>query len=399
MTDTTLANPRLGRFVETSVGGEVVRAFVPPPLPPIPPIDVLALLDRLSMAERALGRLDGVTTLLPRQELFLYMYVRKEAVLSSQIEGTQSTLTDLLRFETEAQAGQSIDDIREVSNYVDAMMHGLERLEKLPLSLRLIRETHTRLLQSGRGASKSPGAFRRSQNWIGGTRPGNALFVPPPPNELDACLADLERFMHEDQSRLPAIIKAGLIHVQFETIHPFLDGNGRIGRLLVTLYLCVNGVLRKPLLYLSLYLKTHRADYYRLLQEVRERGAWEAWLDFFLKGVAEIANQAFDAATRIVDLFKRDREGITAESDRAGSALRVHELLQQNPFLTANLLVERTGLTAPTINAALADLERLGIVHEVTGRRRGRVFGYTGYLAILSEGTEPLAISGNRETR
>jgi Fic family protein len=400
MTDTTLANPRLGRFVETSVGGEVVRAFVPPPLPPTPPIDVLALLDRLSMAERALGRLDGVTTLLPRQELFLYMYVRKEAVLSSQIEGTQSTLTDLLRFETEAQAGQPIDDIREVSNYVDAMMYGLERLEKLPLSLRLIRETHARLLQSGRGGSKSPGEFRRSQNWIGGTRPGNALFVPPAPNELDACLAALEHFMHEDQSRLPAVIKAGLIHVQFETIHPFLDGNGRIGRLLVTLYLCVNGVLRKPLLYLSLYLKTYRTDYYRLLQEVRERGAWEAWLDFFLKGVAEIANQAFDAATRIVDLFKRDRDLITAESDRAGSALRVHEHLQQNPFLSANLLVERTGLTAPTINAALADLERLGIVDEVTGRRRGRVFGYTGYLAILSEGTEPLAeVSGNRGTR
>jgi Fic family protein len=400
MTDTTLANARLGRFVETSVGGEVVHAFVPPPLPPIPSIDVLALLDRLSMAERALGRLDGVTTLLPRQELFLYMYVRKEAVLSSQIEGTQSTLTDLLRFETEAQAGQPIDDIREVSNYVDAMMYGLEPLEKLPLSLRLIRETHARLMQSGRGGTKGPGEFRRSQNWIGGTRPGNALFVPPPPNELAACLAALERFMHEDQSRLPAVIKAGLIHVQFETIHPFLDGNGRIGRLLVTLYLCVNGVLRKPLLYLSLYLKTHRADYYRLLQEVRERGAWEAWLDFFLTGVAEIANQAFDSAMRIVDLFKRDRERITAESDRAGSALRVHEHLQQNPFLSANLLVERTGLTAPTINAALADLERLGIVDEVTGRRRGRVFGYTKYLTILSEGTEPLAtVSGNRRTR
>jgi Fic family protein len=196
--------------------------------------------------------------------------------------------------------------------------------------------------------------------------------------------------MHEDRSRLPAVIKAGLIHVQFETIHPFLDGNGRIGRLLVTLYLCVHGVLRKPLLYLSLYLKTHRADYYRLLQEVRERGAWEAWLEFFLDGIAEIANQAFDVATRIVDLFKRDRERITAESDRAGSALRVHELLQRNPFLTPNLLVERTGLTAPTINAALADLARLGIVEEVTGRRRGRVFGYSGYLAILGEGTEPL---------
>lgn len=383
-------NPRLGRFVETPVAGEMVRAFVPPPLPPAPPIDVLALLDRLSLAERALGRLDGITMLLPRQELFLYMYVRKEAVLSSQIEGTQSTLSDLLRFETEAQAGQPIDDIREVSNYVDAMMHGLERLEEMPLSLRLIREMHERLLQSGRGGTKSPGEFRRSQNWIGGTRPGNALFVPPPTTELDGCLDALERFMHEEESKLPALIKAGLLHVQFETIHPFLDGNGRIGRLLVTLYLCVNGVLRKPLLYLSLYLKTHRNEYYRLLQEVREQGAWEAWLDFFLAGVADTANQAFDAATRIVDLFKEDRERITVESDRAGSALRVHDLFQQNPFLTANHLVERTGLSAPTVNAALSDLERLGVVEEITGKRRGRVFAYRRYLAILSEGTEPL---------
>ena len=383
-------NQRLGRFVETPVAGETVRAFVPPPLPPDPPIDVLALLDRLSLAERALGRLDGITMLLPRQELFLYMYVRKEAVLSSQIEGTQSTLSDLLRFETEAKAGQPIDDIREVSNYVDAMMHGLERLEALPLSLRLIREMHERLLQSGRGGTKSPGEFRRTQNWIGGTRPGNALFVPPPTTELEACLDALEQFMHDDSSRLPALIKAGLLHVQFETIHPFLDGNGRIGRLLVTLYLCVNGVLRKPLLYLSLYLKTHRADYYRLLQEVRENGAWEAWLEFFLTGVADTANQAFDAATRIVELFKQDRERITAESDRAGSALRIHDLFQQNPYLTANQLVHRTGLSAPTVNAALADLQRLGILDEVTGRKRGRVFSYSRYLAILSEGTAPL---------
>jgi Fic family protein len=386
-------NQRLGRFVDTPVASEMVRAFVPPPLPPSPPIDVLTLLDRLSLAERALGRLDGVTILLPRQELFLYMYVRKEAVFSSQIEGTQSTLSDLLRFETEAGAGQPIDDIREVSNYVDAMMYGLERLEDLPLSLRLIREMHARLLQSGRGGTKNPGEFRRSQNWIGGSRPGNALFVPPPTTELDGCLDALERFMHEDESRLPALIKAGLLHVQFETIHPFLDGNGRIGRLLVTLYLCVHGVLRKPLLYLSLYLKTHRADYYRLLQEVREHGAWEAWLDFFLTGVADTANQAFDAATRIVELFKNDRERITGESERPGSALRIHDLLQQNPYLTANLLVERTGLSAPTINAALADLERLGIVEEVTGRRRGRVFGYRRYLAILTEGTEPIPAS------
>ena len=384
------SNPRLGRIVETPVAGEIVRAFVPPALPPEPPIDVLVLLERLSQAERALGRLDGITMLLPRQELFLYMYVRKEAVLSSQIEGTQSTLSDLLRYETEAQVGQPIDDIREVSNYVDAMMYGLERLEELPLSLRLIREMHERLLQSGRGGTKNPGEFRRSQNWIGGSRPGNALFVPPPPTEMDVCLDAFERFMLEAGSHLPALLKAGLLHVQFETIHPFLDGNGRIGRLLVTLYLCVNGVLRKPLLYLSLYLKTHRADYYRLLQEVREHGAWEAWLDFFLTGIADTANQAFEAATQIVELFKGDRERITAESDRAGSALRIHDMFQQNPFLTANQLVQRTGLSAPTVNAALADLERIGIIEEITGRKRGRVFSYRRYLAILSEGTDPL---------
>lgn len=382
---------RLGRFVETSVAGETVRAFVPPPLPPIPAIDVLTLLEKLSLAERALGRLDGITMLLPRQELFLYMYVRKEAVLSSQIEGTQSTLSDLLRFETEAQAGQPIDDIREVSNYVDAMMYGLERLQELPLSLRLIREMHGRLLQSGRGGTKSPGEFRRSQNWIGGTRPGNALLVPPPVNELGTCLDAFERFMHEDRSRLPALVKAGLLHVQFETLHPFLDGNGRIGRLLVTLYLCANGVLTKPLLYLSLFLKTHRAEYYRLLQEVRENGNWEAWLDFFLAGVAATANQAFEAATRIVDLFKQDRERIVAESDRASTSLRIHELFQLHPFLTSNQLALHTGLSSPTVNTVLSELERIGIVQEVTGRKRGRVFSYQRYLAVLNEGTDPLA--------
>lgn len=381
---------RLGRFIETSAAGEKVRAFVPPPLPPEPAIDVLALLEKLSLAERALGRLDGITMLLPRQELFLYMYVRKEAVLSSQIEGTQSTLSDLLRFEAEAQAGQPIDDIREVSNYVDAMMYGLERLRDLPLSLRLIREMHGRLLQSGRGGTKSPGEFRRSQNWIGGTRPGNTLFVPPPVNELGPCLDAFERFMHEDASRLPALIKAGLLHVQFETLHPFLDGNGRIGRLLVTLYLCINGVLSKPLLYLSLFLKTHRTEYYRLLQEVRENGNWEAWLDFFLTGVAQTANQAFEAATHIVDLFRQDRERIATEGERANSTLRIHDLFQLNPFLTSNQLVRQTGLSSPTVNTALADLQRLGIIEEVTGRKRGRVFSYRRYLSVLNEGTDPL---------
>ena len=384
------AADRLGRYIETASGGELVRAFVPPPLPPTPAIDIAPLWGRLSAAERALGRLDGITVLLPRQELFLYMYVRKEAVLSSQIEGTQSTLTDLLRVETEAQSGQPIDDIREVSNYVDAMMYGLERLADLPLSLRLIREMHARLLQGGRGGTKDPGEFRRSQNWIGGTRPGNALFVPPPVNELRDALGALEMFMHEEASGLPALIKAGLLHVQFETIHPFLDGNGRIGRLLVTLYLCVQGVMRKPLLYLSLYLKTHRARYYQLLQDVRQRGAWEAWLEFFLEGVADTANQAFEAASQIAGLFKQDREHIISHSERASSALRIHDMMQRNPFVTSKKIVAETLLSSPTVNAALADLERLGVAEEVTGRRRGRVYCYRRYLSILAEGTAPI---------
>ncbi len=378
---------RLGRHVTTVAGGETVRAFLPPPLPPDPPVDVMPLLRLLSAADQALGRLDGIATLLPSHELFLYMYVRKEAVLSSQIEGTQSTLTDLLQFEAAAQAGTPFDDVREVSNYVAALQHGLARLAELPLSLRLVREMHALLLRDGRGATKDPGAFRRSQNWIGGTRPGNALFVPPPPNEVASCLGALEAFIHEDTSGLPVLIKAGLLHVQFETIHPFLDGNGRIGRLLVTLYLCTQGVLRQPLLYLSLYLKAHRADYYRLLQEVREHGAWEAWLEFFLRGVAETADQAFQAATRITALFQQDRARL---ADAGGSALRIQELMQRHPYATAATLMRASGLTAPTVNAALEALRARGIVAEVTGRRRGRVFAYTDYLAILAEGTEPL---------
>lgn len=390
MKDNSSNNSRLGRIVETVVGGETVRAHVPADLPPTPPIDISSLISVLSLAERALGRLDGISLMLPGHELFLYMYVRKEAVLSSQIEGTQSTLTDLLRFETEAQEGQPVDDIREVSNYVNALFYGLNRLDTLPMSLRLIREIHQRLLQSGRGVTKNPGEFRRSQNWIGGTRPGNALFVPSPVNELENCLSSFELFMHDDNPHLPSLVKAGLLHVQFETIHPFLDGNGRVGRLLVTLYLCQQGVLQQPLLYLSLYFKTHRADYYRLLQEVREHGAWEAWLEFFLTGVAETANQAFDAANNIVAVFAKDRERITTMGDRTSSALRVHDALKKMPFASASKLAASTMLTLPTINAALAELERLEIVEEVTGKQRGRIFGYREYLDILNEGAMPI---------
>ena len=376
---------RLGRFKETTYEKERVRAFVPPPLPPTPPIDVLPLLSRLSAADRALGRLDGITVLVPDKALFLYMYVRKEAVLSSQIEGTQSTLSDLLRFETDAAAGRPVDDVREVSNYVDAMMHGLDRLKTLPISLRLIREMHERLLRGGRGQTKSAGEFRRSQNWVGGTRPGNAIYVPPPVDELMGCLDAFEKFIHQPTPDIPPLLKAGLIHLQFESIHPFLDGNGRLGRLLITLYLCAENVLRQPLLYLSLYFKQHREDYYRLLQEVRDRGEWEAWLEFFLDGVAKTADQAFDTATRIIALFEADRARISADAAAAGSALRVHELLQRSAFLTAPVASQKTGLSAPTINAAFGELERLGIVSEVTGRKRGRVYSYRRFVELLSD--------------
>jgi cell filamentation protein, protein adenylyltransferase len=276
--------------------------------------------------------LDGITTLLPDKALFLYVYVRKEAVLSSQIEGAQSTLSDLLLFETEAEAGAPIDDVREVSNYVDAMMYGIEHMKDLPISLRLIRERHARLLKGSRGGTKSPGEFRTSQNWIGGTRPGNAIYVPPPMTELNQCLDAFEKFIHADTPGIPLLIKAALLHVQFESVHPFLDGNGRLGRLLVTLFLCSQKVLCQPLLYLSSFFKQHRQGYYRILQEVRERGIWEAWLEFFLDGVSQTADQAFDSAVRITDLFKFDREHIAAAGDRAGSALCLHGCCRPTPI-------------------------------------------------------------------
>jgi len=263
--------------------------------------------DLIELANRALGRLDGLTTLLPEPSLFLYFYVRKEALLSSQIEGTQSSLSDLLLYEIEEVPGVPLDDVQEVSRYVAALNHGLARLKNgFPLSLRLIREIHKVLLSGGRGSEREPGEFRRSQNWIGGTRPGNALFVPPPPIEVMPCLGDLENFLHDRPERTPVLIKAALSHVQFERIHPFLDGNGRLGRLLITILLCAEGALSEPLLYLSLYFKTHRQVYYDLLQQVRIEGDWEEWLRFFLEGVKVTSEQASSAAIRLLKLFERE---------------------------------------------------------------------------------------------
>ncbi|GIX11798.1 Fic family protein [Elioraea sp.] len=346
----------------------------------------------LEEASRAIGRLDGVTSILPDTPLFLYMYIRKEALLSSQIEGTQSSLSDLLLFEIEEAPGVPLDDVQEVSNYVAAMNHGLARIrEGFPISLRLMREIHEILLATGRGSAKQPGEFRRSQNWIGGTRPGNAVFVPPPPEQVPDLMSDLERFIHADTPEIPALIKAGLVHVQFETIHPFLDGNGRLGRLLITFLLCAQGILKEPILYLSLYFKAHRRLYYDLLQEVRERGDWEAWLAFFLEGVAETSVQAADAAREILNLLDADRDRIEGLGRPAASALRVHQLLQQKPIIAIPDAVQRLGISAPTIAKSVHHLEHLGILREITGRQRRRLFAYDGYLQILNRGTEPLS--------
>ncbi len=379
-----------GRYVTISTVGEKAQAFVPTPLPPRPPIDwTPELRSKFDQALLALGRLDSVSTLLPDTSLFLYMYVRKEAVLSSMIEGTQSSLSDLLLFELDQEPGVPLDDVREVSNYVAALDHGLRLLEEgLPLSLRLFREIHGVLLTKGRGSKQAPGEFRRSQNWIGGTRPGNAAFVPPPAEEVPECMSKLELFLHDQPEPTPVLLKAALAHVQFETIHPFLDGNGRLGRLLITLLLCEQKVLREPMLYLSLYFKTHRQYYYELLSNVRLTGDWEAWLDFFAEAVIVTATQAVETAQQLLDLSNRDRDKISGLGRAAASTLQVHRALMEHPIATSGSLVEKTGITSATVNKALGHLEQLGIVKELTARKRNRLFSYAGYIEIMSRGTE-----------
>ena len=383
---------RTGQYEVKSIGGEQIRAFIPHPLPPEPPLEMTS--DRRKLLEQAtlaLGRLDSITLLLPDPNLFLYAYVRREAVLSSQIEGTQSTLTQLMLFELEEAPGIPFDDVVEVSNYVAALDHGVTRLkEGFPLSNRLIREMHAVLLSRGRGSNKSPGEFRRSQNWIGGPRPGNAHFVPPPPQYVEECMSALERFLHDEEIPYPAVIKAALAHAQFETIHPFLDGNGRIGRLLIAFILHHEGVLSQPLLYLSLYFKQHRQEYYRLLDLVRTEGDWEAWIDFFLEGVRHTATNAVETARRLVHLFEQDQIKIQSLGRVSSTTLRVFHSLRERPLLTVNEVCRRTGLSFPAVSKGMQALERLKIVKEITGRQRNRVFAYNQYLAILNEGTETL---------
>ena len=381
-----------GSRTRTTVDGFQVDAFVPFPLPPSPPLELTGddheLIQRAALA---LGRLDSVTSVLPDPRLFIYFYIRKEALLSSQIEGTQSSFSDLLLFESEEAPGVPIEDVQEVSSYVAAMEHGLKRLrEGFPLSLRLLREIHGILLSKGRGASKRPGEFRTTQNWVGGSRADRAIYVPPPPQEVGPSLDALEKFLHNDPVRTSTLIKAALCHVQFETIHPFLDGNGRLGRLLITFLLCAEGVLAEPSLYLSLYLKTHRATYYDYLQRVRNDGDWEGWIRFFMTGVLETAEQAVATAKTTLALFDTHRAQIAKLGRAAGSVLRVHDHMQQKPLFNIAETAKALSLSPPTVAAAIEQLEKLGLVKEITKKERNRIFSYEPYVALLNQGTEPL---------
>ncbi|MBU2804474.1 Fic family protein [Acidithiobacillus ferridurans] len=381
-----------GHRETSTAGGETVRSFVPNPLPPVPPLELTGVRQAvLERATLALGRLDSLALLLPDPQLFLYAYVRREAVLSSQIEGTQSSLSDLLLFELEETPGVPFDDVVEVSNYVAALEFGMNRLrEGFPLCNRLLRDMHVRLMARGRGAEKAPGEFRRTQNWIGGTRPGNARFVPPPPQEVESCMAALERFIHDDSATLPVLLKAALVHVQFETIHPFLDGNGRLGRLLIAMVLHEGGALTQPLLYLSLYFKQHRDMYYELLDGVRSHGDWEAWVDFFLEGVELTATGAVNTARRLVDLFQQDSHRVQASGRGAANLLRVLEALRQRPVNDLGQISRQAGVSFPTASKAMLALVEMGIARELTGQRRNRVFVYDAYINILNEGGEAI---------
>jgi len=375
------------------MAGETYQAFLPPSLPPQPPINLIPLQGLLTKANQALGKLDAVADVLPDSNLLLYYYVRKEAVLSSQIEGTQSSLSDLLLHESGEAPSVPIDDVIEVSSYVAALEHGLKRVkEGFPVSLHLIREMHAILLSKGRGSNMQPGEFRTSQNWIGGSRPGNAAFVPPPPDRLMDCLDAFEKYLHLEERSYASLIDAGLIHVQFETIHPFLDGNGRIGRLLITFFLMMMGDLRQPNLYLSLFFKNNCQEYYSRLSAVRTAGDWEGWLDFFLHGVAETSNQVVQTSQAISALFKADQEKITTLKRAAITARQVHSQLQKTAISNAINMASALEVSVPTARAALNNLKELGIVKDISGSGKERLYIYTALIDILDQGAEPIAL-------
>ena len=384
----------VGQYERTAVAGETVSAFIPDPLPPTnPPLSLdAATRDLLRSAEQKLGRLDLAGEMVPSIEWFIYAFVRKEAVVSSQIEGTQATLVDLLAFEASAEGAlaEPTGDVQEVCNYVDAVAYARHQVKSpkgLPLSMRLLNEAHRRLMKGGSGASRQPGEIRRSQNWIGGARPGNAAFVPPPPHELGRLLSDLEKYIHREDD-LPPLVRAALVHVQFETIHPYLDGNGRIGRLLITLLLDEWKLLSQPLLYLSLFFKQYRAEYYRLLNAVRLEGAWEAWVAFFLEGVSTIADEAAATARDLFVLVNKDRERVLGARNSSVTAARLLELLPRHPMVTIPAIVKLLKTSKPTAAKAVSVLERLGILKETTGRRRDRTYGYSAYMERLRAGTD-----------
>jgi len=382
-------NTRARKYITQKIPGESYKSYLPQALPPKPPIDIVKIYPYLEKATLALAELNSITKSIPNTSLFIYMYVRKEALLSSQIEGTQSSFSDLILFEHHQKPEVSLDDVEEVSNYVKAIYYGLNRLKNnFPLSLRLLREIHGILLSGSRGSGKLPGEFRRSQNWIGGTRPGNALFVPPSVEHLSQCLSDFENFLHVDT--LPALIKAGIAHVQFETIHPFLDGNGRLGRLMIILLLCQSGILDEPILYLSLYLKQNRSMYYDLLQQVRTRGTWETWLEFFLEGISSSAKQALSTATKINKLFKNDLAKIDSLGRARFSCTQTLEYLKKLPQVSVTLLSQELNITAPTARSSLTHMVNLGILEEMSGKKRDKVYVYRKYLNILDDGAKPL---------
>ena len=381
-----MERPHTGEYEFIPVAGERVRAYIPAPLPPQPGVVLSPPLLRLhEQALTAIGELNAQGTYLPCAPLLLFSFIRKEAVLSSEIEGTQSSLSDLLASEMENMLGVPNDDVTEVSNYVAAIQHGLHRLQEgMPLSLRLLREMHSILLQGGRGATKTPGEFRTSQNWIGGSRPGNAAFVPPPPHRVMECMGALELFIHDDGIPLPVLIKTALVHVQFETIHPFLDGNGRVGRLLMIFMLCHAGILKAPLLYLSLYFKVHRSEYYQLLTQTRRTGDWEAWIHYFLKAVICTAQQAVESAQMLMQQMDHDEEQLRRTSRISSSVYQVLELFQSKLAMNSAQIVKESGLKANSVHNALSKLTELGILAEITGYKRNRMYVYDACLRILN---------------
>ena len=383
------SSDRAGTFQPVTTGDETYAVFHPKPLPPDPPLRLESLQDLADMANQALGRLDGITLLLPNPDQFLYSYVRKEAVLSAQIEGTQSSLSELLLFEHDDAPGVPRPEIAEPLNYVRALYHGISRIENgFPLSNRLLREVHAIIVEDAPGADKAPGEFRTSQNWIGGSRPGNARFVPPPPSEVTVAMSDLEKFIHDRPTRTPILFKAALAHAQLETIHPFLDGNGRLGRLLITLLLCAEDkVLSKPVLYLSLYLKRNRDEYYERLQRCRTHGEFEEWMQFFLEGVIDVAASATETTRRLLTLIERDRQEIQTLGRAAASAARLHDLIVREVVFRIPEAARRLETNEVTLGHAAANLEKLGIVRETTGRRRNKRYVYAEYLTVIEEGT------------